>query len=74
MFGGVTHAVFRRVLHVRRRRGAAAYGSDFRLLSEARTHGSHRSKSNPGLSSRLTWHDFAYVTMAPCIMVHYDAT
>ena len=63
-----TLAVFaRRVLHVSagRRRGAAAYGSDVRLLSEARTHGCHRSRSNPGLSSRLTWHDFAYVTMVP---------
>ena len=71
-----TLAVFaRRVLHVSagRRRGAAAYGSDLRLISEARTHGSHRSKSNAGLSSRLTWHDFAYVTMAPWIMVDYDA-
>ena len=32
----------------------------------------HRSKSNPGLSSRLTWHDFAFVRMAPWIMVDYD--
>ena len=72
-----TLAVFaRRVLHVSagRRRGAAAYGSDLRLISEARTHGCHRSKSNPGLSSRLTWHDFAYVTMAPWIVVDSDAT
>ena len=56
-----TFAVFaRRVLHVSagRRRGAAAYGSDFRLLSEARTHGCHRSRRYPGLSSRLAWHDF----------------
>ena len=71
-----TLAVFaRRVLHVSagRRRGAAAYGSDLRLLSEARTHGCHRSRRYPGLSSRLTWHDFAYVTMAPWIMVDYDA-
>ena len=72
-----TLAVFaRRVLHVSAacRRGAAAYGNACEQIFGPSHLISHRSKSYAGLSSRLTWHDFAYVTMAPCIMVHYDAT
>ena len=72
-----TLAVFaRRVLHVSAacRRGAAAYGNACEQIFGPSHLISHRSKSNPGLSSRLTWHDFAYVTMAPWIMVDYDAT
>ena len=45
------------------RRAAAAYGNAFWLLSEARTLISLLLFVLYRLSSRLTWHDFAYVTM-----------
>ena len=47
------------------RRGAAPYG-DGSLCSQAPSHLIILSILGVlGLSSRLTWHDFAYVTMAP---------
>ena len=69
-------ALARRVLRLSAlaRRVAAAYGNACEQIFGPSHLISHRSKSNPGLSSRLTWHDFAYVTMAPCIKVHHIAT
>ena len=60
-------ALARRVLRVSAsaRRVAAAYGNACEQIFGPSHLISHRSKSNPGLSSRLTWHDFAYVTMVP---------
>ena len=68
-------ALARRVLRVSAsaRRVAAAYGNACEQIFGPSHLISHRSKNYPGLSSRLTWHDFAYVRMAPGIVVDSDA-
>ena len=60
------------------RRGAAPYADGAQWLVRARTHDCLPSLVGERLSSRLTWHDFVYVTMVPSPqrppLIHHPST